>query len=143
MPMLVLLSPLILLLAVIWFVAAVVLHLATVLLWVPRGRKVVFVYSDSPVWKDYIERNILPRLPETAAILNWSERKHWGSFNLAVWLFRFYAGGREYNPLGLIIHPLWGPKVFRFWRAFRDFKHGNIDALQRQEAAFLEEVGTA
>lgn len=143
LPLLVLLSPILLVLAVIWLLAALGLHVAALVLWAPRGRRVLFVYSDSPVWKDHIERTLLPRLPRSAVVLNWSERSRWPSLNLAVWLFRFYAGRREYNPFALVIRPLRGPKTFRFWRAFREFKHGKEGTLRRLEAKFFREIGTA
>jgi hypothetical protein len=40
---------------------------------VVRGRYVVFVHSNSPVWQDYIADRILPRLPADTVILNWSD----------------------------------------------------------------------
>jgi hypothetical protein len=141
--LLILLSPVLLMASLLWFLAAISLHVVTLIVWSPRGRRVLFVYSDSPVWKEYVETNILPRLPKSAVILNWSQRSRWRSVDLAVWLFRFYGGWREYNPLALVIRPLRGPRVFRFWRAFRDFKHGKVETLQRLEATLLKEIGAA
>jgi hypothetical protein len=135
--------PLVLVLLLLWFVAAIGLHLLTLVMWSPRGRNVLFVYSDSPVWKEYVENSILPRLPKSAVILNWSQRNRWPTLSLAVWLFRFYGGGREYNPLALVIRPLRGPRVFRFWRALKDLKHGKVETLNRVEATFLKEIGAA
>jgi hypothetical protein len=99
------------------------------------------VYSNSPVWKSYIETEVLPRLPSTAAVLNWSERSHWSFWSLSVWLFRFYAGTREYNPLAIVVRPWRGPKLFRFWRAFRDSKHGRDESLRSLETAFFNAIG--
>jgi hypothetical protein len=135
-----LLVPLIAILALAWVAGAVALHLLTLLLWLPAGRRVLFVYSNSPVWKTHIEAEILPRLPSTAAVLNWSERSQWSSWSLPVWLFRFYGGRREYNPLAVLVRPWRGPKVFRFWRAFRDFKHGKHESLRSLEAAFFKAI---
>lgn len=126
-------------LALAWVAGAIALHLLTLLLWLPVGRRVLFVYSNSPVWKTHIETEILPRLPSTATVLNWSERSQWSSWSLPVWLFRFY-GGREYNPLAILVRPWSGPKVFRFWRAFRDFKHGKHETLRSLEAAFFKAI---
>jgi hypothetical protein len=52
-----------------------ILHLYIWLTWSIPGRRILFVYSNSPVWKDYIEAEILPRLPKTGLVLNWSEPK--------------------------------------------------------------------
>jgi hypothetical protein len=101
------------------------------------------VYSDSPIWKPHIEAEVLPRLPSTAAILNWSERSQWSRWNLSVWLFRFYAGNREYNPLAIVIRPWRGPKLFRFWRAFRDSKHGTVESLRMLEASFFQSIAAS
>ena len=53
------------------------LRLAVWSWWCLRDRDILFVYSDSPVWHDYIEQSILPHLGERAIVLNWSERKRW------------------------------------------------------------------
>ena len=141
----VLLSPLLLLwlliVAVAWVVGALALHLLTLIVWLPVGRRVLFVYSDSPVWKVHIETEVLPRLPSTASVLNWSERSRWSRLSLSVWLFRFYAGTSEFNPLGIVVSPWRGPGLFRFWRAFREAKHGKHEALRTLEASFFKAIG--
>jgi hypothetical protein len=48
---LILLSPVLLVVLLLWFVAAIGLHVLTLVMWSSRGRNVLFVYSDSPVWK--------------------------------------------------------------------------------------------
>ncbi len=35
-----------------WFLVAWALQMTTVLWWLPKGRRVIFVYSNSPVWQD-------------------------------------------------------------------------------------------
>jgi len=135
-----LLVALIVVFAVAWAMSAVALHLLALILWVPVGRRVLFVYSNSPIWKAHIESEILPRLPSTAAVLNWSERARWSSWSLSVWLFRFYGGTRQYNPLALVLRPWRGPKLFRFWRAFRDYKHGKLEPLRSLEEAFFHAI---
>ena len=136
-PLLVLLLPWFVALALAWVVSAVALHLLMLILWIPAGRRVLFVHSNSPVWKAHIETEILPRLPSTASVLNWSERSEWPFWSLSVWLFRFHAGNREYNPLAIVVRPWGPPKIFRFWKAFRDFKHGKEDPLRSLEADFF------
>jgi hypothetical protein len=142
-PLLLVALPLIVVLAIAWVVGAVALHLLTLILWIPLGRRVLFVHSNSPVWKAHIETEVLPRLPRTAAVLNWSERSGWPFWSLSVWLFRFYAGSRDYNPLAIVVRPWGTPKVFRFWRAFRDFKHGKEASLRSLEAEFFGAISNA
>jgi len=121
----------------------------------------LLVYSDSPNWQAYIEANWLPRFSEQLVVLNWSERSRWQeqgrSFDAA--LFRRYAGQSEFNPVAIIFLPrrrfellanwftairrrdafhmlLPDPGdvlVIRFYRAFRDFKHGKDRALRAHE----------
>src|SRR5262245_15387650 len=128
----VLLAPLLLLWVLLWLILyplyAVALHMV---LWVSclgAGPLVLFVYSNSPVWQGYIEDHILPKLPRGSLILNWSERRRW-RWSVSVAAFRFFGGRREFNPLAVVVRPFrWG-RTFRFWRAFRDAKHGKPDAL--------------
>ena len=74
------LSPLVLIFLVAYGIYAVLLHVVLWLLW---GRRVLFVYSDSPVWQSYIEEHLLPALPPGSVVLNWSERRHWKRWSLA------------------------------------------------------------
>jgi len=134
------LSPLLLLIVLAYGISVVLLHLALWLTWGPLGRRVLFVYSNSPVWQDYVEQNLLPRLPENAIVLNWSERRNWNRWTLSYLAFCFFGGSREFNPLAIVIQPLRRTRCFRFWRAFRDFKHGNLNALAKVESEFFEQV---
>ncbi len=105
-----------------------------------HGRRLLLVYSDSPVWKPYIEASWLPRLGDVAVPLNWSERKRWPSerpFEARV--FRSWAGRREFNPVAIAFLPDGTVEVVRFWRAFRDFKHGKAARLRAAERR-LEEI---
>jgi hypothetical protein len=45
---------------------SVLLHLIVWVWWLPHGQDVLFVYSDSPVWHDYIEAEILLTDPRRA-----------------------------------------------------------------------------
>jgi len=76
------------------------IYLAIWLLWLPRGTRILFVYSDSPIWHDYIEQHILPLIQEHAVVLNWSQRRSrsWRR-SLAVAAFKHFGGWREFNPM--------------------------------------------
>lgn len=107
--------------------------------WMGReGRKVLFVYSDSPHWKTHVETNILPQLPKNSVVLNWSHRPAWHRFDVSVLLFHGFAGTKEFNPIGLVFQRFRLVKRFRFWQAFRDARHGRPEALQLMESAFLD-----
>ena len=136
--------------APLWLAALVVVALArmgqpTVLYavawiwWIGRARRrVLFVYSDSPHWREHVEANILPKLPENSVVLNWSHRSSWNRFNVSVMLFRCFAGAQEFNPIGLVFERFSVVTRYRFWQAFRDARHGRAETLQAVERRFLE-----
>jgi len=144
--LLLLLSPVILAFVIafslLWTLISVVLSVLVWILWCPRGKDILLVYSDSPVWHVYMEEKILPRIEARSVVLNWSERRHWlDKYTLASLLFRHFGGYREYNPLAIYFRPLRPHRRFRFWQAFRDYKHGKSDSLQRIEQTFFEAIG--
>ncbi len=130
--------PLLVLWSVFYLGSFVCLHLAVWILWLPRSKRLLFVYSDSPVWHDYYEEHITPRIQKQAVILNWSRRKKW-SFRqfIAASVFRLFGGGREFNPLAVVFRPFRLGKVFRFFQPFRDLKRGRPEELARMELDFF------
>jgi hypothetical protein len=104
----------------------------------PGNRRVLFVYSDSPNWKDHIEHFVIPRLPPDTVVLNWSNRRQWQWFGFPVRLFRYFAGRREFNPIGLVFERFHVVSRYRFRQPFHEMKHGLPDALQRLEERFFK-----
>lgn len=110
--------------------------------WAPVGKRILLVYSNSPHWQNYIEDRWLPRLRDRVVILNWSERRQWATHQpVEAAIFRGYAGLREFNPLAIVFPQGGETQVIRFWRAFRDFKHGKADALSAAERALFAAAG--
>ncbi len=134
------LLPLLIVFGVVVFVAfaisAVCLHLAMWTWWYLRGRDILFVYSDSPIWREHVEQHILPYLGERAVVLNWSHRKRW-RISIARLAFHYFGGSREFNPLAVVFRPMRRTRTFRFWQPFRDFKHGRPEALRKMEHEFF------
>jgi hypothetical protein len=135
-PLVLLALPLALIGRALWLLGSVLLLFAVWLAWCPRGRYALVVYSESPVWQEYFESQILPALEGRAAVLNWSERRRWKP-SLAVALFHVFGGTREFNPLAIVFKPLSWPRCFRFYRAFRSFKHGRRDEVEKLRQQFL------
>jgi hypothetical protein len=120
--------------------------------WLSRGKSVLFVYSDSPNFKGYVESNILPKIGERAMILNWSERSRlkWDEtlearvFWHSTGVRRYFEKGKkkwageDYCPLAIVFTPWWSPKVIRFWQAFKEFKHGKDAGLKQCEKRLFE-----
>src|SRR4051812_23720078 len=101
--------------------------------WLPQGKDLLLVYSNSPHWKQYVEDRWLPKWRDRAVVLNWSERRTWHRGAPEAALFRAFAGAREFNPLAIVVSSD-DIRVVRFWRAFRDFKHGKDRLLRLAEA---------
>ena len=137
----VLLSPLILIVVSLWLAWTFCLYLVVWTLWCTRGRDILFVYSDSPIWHDYIEEHIIPRIRNRAIILNWSQRRKWlHRFCLSSLLFRHFGGHREFNPMALYFRPFRRRLRFSFWEAFRDWKHGKTQTLNLVENDFFKAI---
>lgn len=134
--------PLALIALLSWALLWLCLHLVIWLWWNTRGRDVLLVYSDSPVWHAYIEQQFLPYLGRRAVVLNWSERNRWG-ISLGRVAFRFFGGRREFNPLAVVFRPFRRTQTFRFWAAFRDMKHGRPELLQTVEHRFFDRIGVS
>jgi hypothetical protein len=144
---LVVLAPVVLLaipIGVIVFLAfvfsSIVVHVTIWTWWYARGRDVLLVYSDSPLWREYIELHILPHLRNRAIVLNWSHRKRW-SLSLARLAFWHFGSYREFNPLAVVFRPFRRTRTFRFWKPFKDLKHGRPEALRTMEEEFFSLIG--
>lgn len=106
-----------------------------------KGKRILFVYSDSSNWKDYIETNILPRIESHSIILNWSKRREWGSrMQLESELFNQVAGPGKFVPVAILFSSMGKARTFRLWQLSENSKNGKIRASKEVEQAFLETV---
>jgi hypothetical protein len=109
--------------------------------WGSQGKPILFVYSDSPNWKEYIEENWLQRLRPHAVVLNWSERSQWKrSAPFESKVFRHFAGREEFNPIAIYFPPRGSVREVRFWQPFKDFKHGKDRLLRAAERELFDVV---
>lgn len=124
------------------------------------GVRGLLIYSNSPNWQAYIERDWLPRVRGRLFVMNWSERARWDrDLPLEAMIFR-ELGEREFNPAAVVFRPLAPGRLFRRWfraireldpvgmlapseppahvvrffKPFKDFKHGRDRALRAAEA---------
>ncbi len=128
--LLVLLLPVILLALLVFSLHRLILYAVVWTLWLSRGKDVLFVYSDSPIWRDYMTEQVLPLVRERAVVLNWSERSKWPKWWFPAHILRVFGGDREFNPIVILFRPFRFAKRFRFWKPFRHWKHGRTDALE-------------
>ncbi len=88
--------------------------------WIRHGRKgefILFVYSDSSNWKDYIETKILPQIETHSIVLNWSKRREWETrMSFEAKLFNHWAGSGKFTPTALILPLIGKVKVIRLWQ---------------------------
>jgi hypothetical protein len=120
-----------LLLAIVVPFSYLLLYLSIWSFWLTRGKDILFVYSDSPIWRDYMLSEVLPLVETRAVVLNWSERSTWKRWSLRVLAFRFFGGRKAFNPLIVVFRPLRSAWKFRFWPAFREWKQGNKQAVEK------------
>ena len=133
--LLIILSPVLIIAVFLYLLWGTILYLA---IWLTRRKPfVIFVYSNSPTWKDYIEKEILPYIQDRAVILNWSERNKWKN-SLTVLAFRYFGGYRNFNPMGIVFHPFHLVKTYRFFEAFKDFKQGDFKKVEQMKRELFE-----
>ncbi len=97
----------------------------------------VVVYSDSPIWRDYMETQVVPLVQERAILLNWSERNMWPRWSLSVHVFHHFGEGREFNPLVIVFRPFHRARAFRLWLPFKDWKRGYREPVERLRQELL------
>jgi hypothetical protein len=122
---------LLLVLAIAVPLSYLLLYLCIWSFWLTRGRDILFVYSDSPIWRDYMLSEMLPSVESRAIVLNWSERRTWKRWSLRALAFKFFSGHKAFNPLIVVFRPFRLAQKFRFWPAFREWKQGNKQAVER------------
>ena len=104
--------------------------------WIRHKRFVLFVYSDSPKWKEHVETHILPALPAGAVVINRS--RPWRRNSLAGRSYRHFGGQQEYCPIGIVIDRGKPVRRFRFFTPYMSARKGDDDALLSTYAAFMD-----
>jgi len=101
------------------------LYLLLWIIWLPRGKDVLFVSSNSPSKSEYMTTSIWPHLSHRSVTLNWPEKEEWKTWSLSVRVFRHFARSREHTPIVLIFRPFRPVMRFRFFPAFKERGKGN------------------
>ena len=110
--------------------------------WIRHGRKgkfILFVYSDSSNWKEYVEAKLLPRIEVHAVVLNWSKRREWETrMRFEKKLFDQWAGSGEFTPTAIVL-PVFGKvRVFRLWPSPQHLKQRKESVSKEAEQALLK-----
>ncbi len=99
-----------------------------------KGKYILFVYSESPNWQEYIETNIFPVLEEKTVFLNWSKREEWRKRKpLEAKILLHWGGDTAFNPMAIIFSQKWRIETVRFYQAFKNYKHGKDKLLKKKE----------
>jgi hypothetical protein len=130
---LIVLFPILLLLALFTIAEKLYICFRVLIEWVRKEKYIFVVYSDSPNWKEYVEKSILSDIEKKSIILNWSDKSKWNKQDLAVKVFNIWLGEKEFNPAIIVFKPWWKPQVIRLWEAFNEYKHGKKELLHQQE----------
>jgi hypothetical protein len=138
----VLLSPLIVAGFVAYGIYTALLYLTIWAVWCRNGPRVFISYSRSPHWQERFENVLIPQLPSSSIIVNWSDRKTWPRFSLRTLAFEHYLGNIAHTPSVIVFKPLRRAQVFRFFEAYKIFKHGNDVPVLELESALLNAVGS-
>lgn len=133
-PVIIALTPFFLLMFLSWLVRRLWLNTRFRIKWGKKDKHILFIYSESPNWQQYIETNIVPRINQKAVLLNWSKRSEWKTNKpLEAKVLEHWGSEREFNPLAIVFMPRGMVKVIRFHKAFKDYKHGKEALLKRKE----------
>ncbi len=112
--------------------------------WLRHGRKgkpILFVYSDSSNWKEYVEKKVLPRIGDHSVVLNWSRRREWASeMAFEAKVFDQWAGNKEFSPTALIFSSIGKVKVVRLGQTIEPSGRRREKAARESEQAFLSAI---
>jgi len=111
--------------------------------WHHYHKFVVFVYSDHPHWKEYIETKILPQIAPHSVTLNRSRPAQWKQRQLETLIWTHWGGPVEYSPVAIVFPPHRPPCVLRFWTPFKALHYGKEAPLLAARAALFELVDQA
>ena len=115
------------------------LRVAIHLVWVAKGKRILLVYTRSPVWFEYIESTWLPRIGDHTVTLNLSDQNAWRrSKSLAARAYRHWKPRTNNNPMVIMFPRFLRTQRLGFYDAFQDLKHGNEATLRTAEARLFE-----
>jgi hypothetical protein len=56
-------------------------------------------------------------------------------------VFHYFGGRKAFNPMAILFAPFRKAKVYRFYDAFKEFKHGKPKRLELMERELLQKCG--
>lgn len=107
--------------------------------WFPKRKFMLILNSDSPVWSEFVRNNLENRYADRAFILNSSRRIQWDKKSLEVKVSNALLRGSKDVPAVIVFTKWYKPKVFSFYKAFKEYKHGKPARVEK----LLKEVEDA
>lgn len=110
--------------------------------WFSQGKYVFFLYSNSRKWKEYFEKELIPKIQDKAVIWNWSTRyEHgWNDELLDAKALRFFRPTGHFYPMAIIFLRSGDVKVFQFYTPYVSMLKSGKDDYQKFEKEFLDFV---
>lgn len=106
----------------------------------PLNRHILFSYSDSENWTEYIEREIVPKIADKAIVINRTQEQDWKKqYKLEKKALDNFAG-TGINPVALIFRKGLKVKVIPFYEAFRDLKHGKKESIELKREELFKHI---
>jgi hypothetical protein len=108
--------------------------------WFPRGKYIFFLYSDSKKWKEYFEKELLPKIKDKSQIWNWSTRQKdgWGDNIIEAKILKIYKPLGYFYPMAIVFLPSGEVKIFQFYSPYINMLKSNKDEYAKLEKEFLE-----
>ncbi len=108
--------------------------------WFSKNQHIFFLYSDSKKWKDYFEKEIIPKIQSKASVWNWSTRQKdgWNNNSIEAKILKLYRPIGFFYPMAFVILPSGQIKIFQFYQSYvKMLKSGN-EEYKRLEKEFLK-----
>jgi hypothetical protein len=106
----------------------------------PPNKFVLLAYTQSAAWAPFIEQSLLPQLGDAVVAIDRSKEDWKRSNPVEARAVSFWGGLRAHNPIAIVIRNRWRVRVFRFYEAFQQFKHGRPQDLELVVSEFLSHV---
>lgn len=103
----------------------------------------LLVYSDSPLWGNYIESRWLPAFGTQLVVWKLSSGRSWQTYIRRLFLSAYIPGSSERElPSVIICAKKKAPSVLHFHDAFLDLQFGDEEALRNKERRLAREIGS-
>ena len=100
-------------------------------------------YTQSAAWSRYIEDELLPKLGSEVVVIDRSKESWKRDHPIEAAAIDFWARGRNYNPIAIVVCGILKVRVFGLYEAFQKRKHGDateIEETVRKLIACKEQV---